>query len=189
MASWNTNFRGRENSAPASKTPVHHSEVFSDGDEKLWSEGRRFSPPLHHATEDEISNTGFENVDLDSKLEKQDMAVQRNPRHRARKYFSSAAWWHEEYWCAIVCVITAACLTVLLQSYDNKVVPDLGGGLQIDTAIIALVSIVRVTMKAFVEAAVSQGAWIWVSEMSQRRSKHNARLSDFKIFDEASRGL
>jgi hypothetical protein len=43
-------------------------------------------------------------------------------------------------------------------------------------------------MSAIVEAALSQGAWIWISEAAQRRSRHAARLSDFKVFDEASRG-
>jgi len=44
-------------------------------------------------------------------------------------------------------------------------------------------------MSAIVEAAISQGAWIWISEAGQHRSRHRAQLSDFKVFDEASRGM
>ncbi|KAK3393681.1 hypothetical protein B0H63DRAFT_555011 [Podospora didyma] len=142
----------------------------------------------------EKNDDTFETIDLEPDLEKQepqpDPNAPKKRRHRARKYFSSAAWWQDEYWMLGVCVATAACLAVLLRQYDNRVVPeDLGFGLQVDTAIIALVTIVRVSLKAFVETALAQGAWIWVSEMAQRRCKHNARLSDFKVFDEASRGM
>lgn len=77
----------------------------------------------------------------------------------------------------------------LLEHYDSRVVPELSWGLQLDTAIIALVTVVRVSLKAIVESSISQGAWIWVSEAAQMRSDHHARLDDFKLFDEASRGL
>lgn len=83
----------------------------------------------------------------------------------------------------------AVLLCIILKKYDNKVVPELGGGVQMDTAIIAMVSVIRISMKAFVEAALSQAAWVWLSEMSQRHCKHTAYLSDFKIFDDASRGI
>ncbi|KAK3336707.1 hypothetical protein B0T19DRAFT_396425 [Cercophora scortea] len=102
---------------------------------------------------------------------------------------SNGRHWQEEYFCALLCLATATSLGVLLHHYDEQVVPELGWGVQIDTAIIALVTVVRVSMKAFVETAVSQGAWVWVSEAAQRRDGHEARLKDFKVFDEASRGL
>jgi hypothetical protein len=44
-------------------------------------------------------------------------------------------------------------------------------------------------MSAIIETAISQGAWIWISEAGQRRSQQRARLPDFKGFDEASRGM
>jgi len=80
-------------------------------------------------------------------------------------------------------------LTLLLIKYDGRVVPELIGGLQLDTFIIAMTSVVRVAMKAIVESSVSQGAWLWVSRAQQKRCQHRARLRDFKLFDEASRGL
>ncbi|KAK3694909.1 hypothetical protein B0T22DRAFT_86784 [Podospora appendiculata] len=142
------------------------------------------------------AGNGFQDVEIGSQQQQQQLEKQQRPssgpgtrQHHARKYFSSASWWQEEYWCALLCVVTATSLALLLHHYDDQVVPELGWGIQIDTAIIALVTVVRVSMKAFVETAVSQGAWIWVSEMSQRRCRHSARLSDFKVFDEASRGL
>ena len=67
--------------------------------------------------------------------------------------------------------------------------PEPADGIQIDTIIIALISIVRVSLKAIVEGAISQSAWNWVSERSQLRCHHRARFSDFKLFDEASRGM
>lgn len=109
--------------------------------------------------------------------------------HRPSRYFSAAAWWQDEYWDAMISFLAAAGLVVLLQQLDNKPEPELGWGLQIDTAFIALISVVRVAIKGMVESAISQGAWIWVSERSQKRCKHYARLADFKNFDEASRGL
>ncbi|OIW26081.1 hypothetical protein CONLIGDRAFT_717714 [Coniochaeta ligniaria NRRL 30616] len=84
---------------------------------------------------------------------------------------------------------TAVGLVFLLQHYDRREVPDLAWGLQLDTVIIALVTVVRVALGAIVESGISQGAWMWVSEASQKRSNHHARLDDFKLFDEASRGL
>ena len=72
---------------------------------------------------------------------------------------------------------------------DGHLVPQLGWGLQLDTAIIALVTVTRVSMTAIVEAAISQGAWIWISEAAQRRSPHKALFSDFRLFDDASRGV
>ncbi|KAK3341295.1 hypothetical protein B0T25DRAFT_573695 [Lasiosphaeria hispida] len=160
------------------------------------------APKRPHTARDmnNTANTPFETIDLNPDLEKQQHPALHTAsaqvgepsarRGTARRYFSSAAWWQEEYWYAIACVATAACLVLLLQSYDGRAVPTLGWGLQLDTAIIAMVTIVRVSMKGFVEAALSQGAWIWVSERAQRRrGRYNARLSDFRVFDEASRGL
>ncbi|KAI1119140.1 hypothetical protein F5Y14DRAFT_438199 [Nemania sp. NC0429] len=48
-------------------------------------------------------------------------------------------------------------------------------------------SIYRIALRAIVETCVSQGAWIWVS--SFRKGETEARLEDFKMFDEASRGV
>ncbi|KAK5663561.1 hypothetical protein OQA88_3992 [Cercophora sp. LCS_1] len=78
---------------------------------------------------------------------------------------------------------------MILRSYDNHAVPRLGLGVQFDTLIIALVTVVRVSMSEIVEASISQGAWLWVSERAQQRSRHTAKLSDFGMFDEASRGI
>lgn len=72
---------------------------------------------------------------------------------------------------------------------DGQSVPQFGWGFQIDTAVVALVTTIRVAMSAVVEAAICQGAWIWISEAGQRRTRHGASLSDFKVFDEASRGM
>ncbi|KAI0545534.1 hypothetical protein F4679DRAFT_576071 [Xylaria curta] len=48
-------------------------------------------------------------------------------------------------------------------------------------------SVYRLALKAIIETCVSQGAWIWVSGF--RKGKTEARLEDFKMFDEASRGF
>ncbi|KAI1827489.1 hypothetical protein F4861DRAFT_536056 [Xylaria intraflava] len=48
-------------------------------------------------------------------------------------------------------------------------------------------SVYRLALKAIVETCVGQGAWIWVSGF--RKGKTEARLEDFKMFDDASRGL
>ncbi|KAI1153152.1 hypothetical protein F4825DRAFT_461315 [Nemania diffusa] len=46
-------------------------------------------------------------------------------------------------------------------------------------------SIYRIALKAIIESCVSQGAWIWVSGF--RKGTTEAKLEDFKMFDEASR--
>ncbi|KAI0539744.1 hypothetical protein GGR58DRAFT_512122 [Xylaria digitata] len=48
-------------------------------------------------------------------------------------------------------------------------------------------SVYRLALKAIVETCIGQGAWIWVSGF--RKGKKEAKLEDFKMFDEASRGL
>ncbi len=48
-------------------------------------------------------------------------------------------------------------------------------------------SVYRLALKAIVETCVGQGAWIWVSGF--RKGNTEAKLEDFKMFDEASRGL
>ncbi|KAI8631042.1 hypothetical protein F5Y19DRAFT_463416 [Xylariaceae sp. FL1651] len=48
-------------------------------------------------------------------------------------------------------------------------------------------SVYRLALKAIIETCISQGAWIWVSGF--RKGKTEAKLEDFKMFDEASRGL
>ncbi|KAI0126392.1 hypothetical protein BJ170DRAFT_595995 [Xylariales sp. AK1849] len=99
--------------------------------------------------------------------------------------------WKEEYIYSAFCLAAAAGLIALLTEYDGELEPELGAGLELSTAIIAIMTVFRVALKAIVEAALSQGAWIWVSAARQRRKKYTepARLEDFKMFDEASRGL
>ncbi|KAI1129247.1 hypothetical protein F5Y10DRAFT_276934 [Nemania abortiva] len=46
-------------------------------------------------------------------------------------------------------------------------------------------SVYRLALKAVIESCISQGAWIWVSGF--RKGKTEAKLEDFKMFDEASR--
>ncbi|KAI1752198.1 hypothetical protein F4782DRAFT_547139 [Xylaria castorea] len=48
-------------------------------------------------------------------------------------------------------------------------------------------SVYRLALKAIIETCVGQGAWIWVSGF--RKGKTEARLEDFKMFDEASRAI
>ena len=62
-------------------------------------------------------------------------------------------------------------------------------GFQLDTLIIALVTLIRVSLKGVVESVVGQRGWLWVSEEAQRRKGREARLQDWKVWDEASRGV
>ncbi|KAH8682211.1 hypothetical protein BX600DRAFT_492281 [Xylariales sp. PMI_506] len=104
---------------------------------------------------------------------------------------STLGWWKEEYIYCAFCLSAAAGLLALLIEYDGKLEPRLGAGLEFSTVMIAIMTIFRVALKAIVEASLSQGAWIWVSAARQRRKSKTepARLGDFKMFDEASRGL
>lgn len=92
-----------------------------------------------------------------------------------------------------MCLVAAAGLVALLSRYNGELEPRFGtgDGLELSTVIIVVMTIFRVALGAIVETALSQGAWIWVSAARQRRKKKTepARLEDFKMFDEASRGL
>ncbi|KAI1298244.1 hypothetical protein F5Y03DRAFT_368414 [Xylaria venustula] len=59
--------------------------------------------------------------------------------------------------------------------------------MQLSTILIAIMSVYRLALKAMMETCIGQGAWIWVSGF--RKGKKEAKLEDFKMFDEASRGL
>ncbi|KAM7224419.1 Protein of unknown function (DUF3176) domain containing protein [Rhypophila decipiens] len=80
-------------------------------------------------------------------------------------------------------------LCMVLRKYENQVVPEFLAGINLDTLIIAMITVIRITMKSVVESSLSQAAWVWLSDMSQQKCKHKAYLSDFKVFDEASRGI
>ncbi|KAJ8125465.1 hypothetical protein O1611_g8174 [Lasiodiplodia mahajangana] len=84
-----------------------------------------------------------------------------------------------------ICVAAATTLVVLLCAFDGKAEPSWAADIQLSTALIAIMSIYRIALKAIIESCVSQGAWIWVSGF--RKGKTEARLEDFKMFDEASR--
>ncbi|KAI1436868.1 hypothetical protein GGR50DRAFT_686212 [Xylaria sp. CBS 124048] len=47
----------------------------------------------------------------------------------------------------------------------------------------------RIALKAIVETCVGQAAWIWVSGYRRGNTIAEAKLGDFKMFDDASRGL
>lgn len=106
-----------------------------------------------------------------------------------RVYLAAFRWWTDEYKCAVICALSIILLAILLWYYDGKIAPHISPGLELDMVVIALVTITRVAMGNIVEACISQCAWIWISKSHQLRTKTHARLEDFKLFDEASRGL
>lgn len=132
----------------------------------------------------------------DGAADEDDFADENTPEKRSttkprakRRYISSFGWWADEYRCALLCMVGLAVLAVVLWHFDGKLAPDFGPGMQLDMIVIALMTLVRVTLGNIVEACICQGAWIWVSKSHQTRTQNKARLEDFKVFDEASRGL
>ncbi|RDA87087.1 hypothetical protein CP532_0168 [Ophiocordyceps camponoti-leonardi (nom. inval.)] len=107
----------------------------------------------------------------------------------AQRYRSSFRWWAAEYRCAALCLAGIAVLSLLLWRYDGKLSPDFGLGIELNMIVIAIMTLVRVSLGSIVESCICQGAWIWVSKSYQTRTKNTARLEDFKLFDEASRGF
>lgn len=105
-------------------------------------------------------------------------------------YKSIYKWWNDEYRLVAVCIIGAIALGILFHRFDNQLIPKLPGDVDFDVIVVAMFTCVRVAMSGIVESSISQAAWIWVSEARQRRTNDmRARLEDFKIYDEASRGL
>ncbi|KAK2770326.1 hypothetical protein CKAH01_14815 [Colletotrichum kahawae] len=89
-----------------------------------------------------------------------------------------------------VCIIGAIALGIIFKIFDEELVPVLPLGVDFDVIIVAMFTCVRVAMSGIVESCISQAAWIWVSDARQSRTHDmRARLEDFKIYDEASRGL
>lgn len=114
------------------------------------------------------------------------------PTPLKRRLLGSARWWAEEYFYAAVCVVTTVSLGVLLAVFDGRpVVQRLPLGVELGAVFIALMTAVRISLKAIVEACISQGAWLWVSGARRRkgRGRRAAKLDHFRLFDEASRGL
>ncbi|KAK0747923.1 hypothetical protein B0T21DRAFT_406484 [Apiosordaria backusii] len=116
--------------------------------------------------------------------------------YKRTKYYSSFSWWNEEYVYAGLSVVAVIGLVVFLRTYDGQVLPlEFGwAGLSFETGVVALVTAMRLCMDAYVGSAISQGAWLWVSERAQMRrrggeEKEGAKLEDFGRFDAASRGL
>ncbi|KAK5632638.1 hypothetical protein RRF57_008352 [Xylaria bambusicola] len=68
---------------------------------------------------------------------------------------------------------------------NGKVEPTWGKNIQFSTILISIMSVYRLALKGILESCFGQGAWIWVSEF--RKGKTEAKLEDFKMFDEASR--
>ncbi|KAK2034003.1 hypothetical protein LX32DRAFT_724714 [Colletotrichum zoysiae] len=109
------------------------------------------------------------------------------PKHDYRAIYK---WWNDEYRLVAVCILGAIALGIIFKKFDKRVVPQLHGNIDFDVIIVAMFTCVRVAMSGMVESSISQAAWIWVSESRQRRTNNmRAVLQDFKIYDEASRGL
>ncbi|KAJ4163674.1 hypothetical protein LMH87_005385 [Akanthomyces muscarius] len=141
-----------------------------------WPRTRSFN---HDGAADEESNTHEEgNHLLNSKIER-----------GRRVHLVALQWWADEYKSAIICGLSIIILSVVLWHYDGKLVPRLSPGLDLEMLVIALVTISRVAISNVVEACISQCAWIWIAKSHQQRTNTVARLEDFKLFDEASRGF
>ncbi|PNY24902.1 Uncharacterized protein TCAP_05162 [Tolypocladium capitatum] len=132
-------------------------------------------------------NDGAADEDEENNLRRRSTTT--DPPRAKRRYISSFRWWADEYRCALLCMVGLAVLAVVLWHFDGKLAPDLGPGMELDMVVIAIMTLVRVTLGSIVEACICQGAWIWVSKSHQTRTQNEARLEDFKVFDEASRGL
>ncbi|EQK98038.1 arginase family protein [Ophiocordyceps sinensis CO18] len=112
------------------------------------------------------------------------------PRPRQRRLDSSSfRWWTDEYRCAALCIGGIVALALVLWHFDGKLAPHFEPGIELDMIVIAIMTLIRVTLGSIVESCICQGAWIWVSKSHQARTRNRARLEDFKLFDEASRGF
>ncbi|TQV96951.1 arginase family protein [Cordyceps javanica] len=128
-------------------------------------------------------------ADEEYHTEEADNLLSRKNERGRRAYLVALQWWADEYKSAIICGLSIIILSIVLWYYDGKLVPSLSPGLDLDMLVIALVTVSRVAMGNVVEACISQCAWIWISKSHQQRTNTVARLEDFKIFDEASRGF
>lgn len=97
--------------------------------------------------------------------------------------------WAEEYRSAFVAIGAVLALGLILWHFDHKLSPEFGAGLDLDTIVIAIMTVLRVALGSIVESCLSQAAWIWASKSHQLCKKNVFRLEDFKLFDEASRGF
>ncbi|KAK5992947.1 hypothetical protein PT974_06372 [Cladobotryum mycophilum] len=110
-------------------------------------------------------------------------------RWKRWSYLSSFKWWSNEYRYATVCTLSIMTLAILLWHYDGKLAPKFSPGIELDMIVVALMTTIRVAMGSIVETCICQCAWIWVSKTHQLRAGTEAKLEDFKLFDEASGGI
>ncbi|KAI0882231.1 uncharacterized protein GGS22DRAFT_191401 [Annulohypoxylon maeteangense] len=100
---------------------------------------------------------------------------------------SPASSWRGEYIYSGVCLAAASLLVLLMYIFDGQPEPRWNSNLQYSTVIIAIMTCFRLALKAVLESCISQGAWIWVSGF--RKGSVEAKIEDFKMFDEAATGL
>lgn len=149
------------------------------GGNNAWSGTRgRGRPSVHDGAADETEGDGETNTGNHGPRTRQ------KPRRK-----SSFRWWADEYRCAALCMAGIVTLGLVLWHFDGKLAPRFEPGIELDMIVIAIMTLVRVTLGSIVESCICQGAWIWVSKSHQARKRNRARLEDFKLFDEASRGF
>lgn len=152
---------------------------------------RRRRRIAHTPTWPRIQNFGHDGAaDEESNTYEESKQLLKGKIERGRRvHLVALQWWADEYKSAIICGLSIIILSIVLWHYDGKLVPRLSPGLDLEMLVIALVTISRVAISNVVEACISQCAWIWIAKSHQQRTNTVARLEDFKLFDEASRGF
>jgi hypothetical protein len=116
-------------------------------------------------------------------------AQETNPTCTLQRKTSVFGWWKYEILASAISVGSLVALVILVRHYDGRPLQDidLPKSLQLSTIIAALSTVMRVALSMPVTSALSQDAWLWLSDSKQRSSRYG-RLIDLDLTDNASRG-
>ncbi|KAI9715404.1 MAG: hypothetical protein M1828_000864 [Chrysothrix sp. TS-e1954] len=98
-------------------------------------------------------------------------------------------WWQPELFAVVLTLAAFNALVAVLKHYDGVAVQDLDfpSALTLNGLIALLSTFIRAALMVPIGSALSQEAWLWLSENRYHRSRHG-QLRDFEFTDAASRG-
>jgi hypothetical protein len=90
-------------------------------------------------------------------------------------------WWFWELFAAAISLALFGVVIVVLKVYDGHALPQLPGGITLNTVVSLIAAISKTALLLVASATMSQLKWLWVHKSSRK-------LRDLQFFDEASRG-
>ncbi|PSN72495.1 hypothetical protein BS50DRAFT_569977 [Corynespora cassiicola Philippines] len=98
-------------------------------------------------------------------------------------------WKYDILLCCVSIAATVG-LVVVLALHDGKAQKDWSGGvITLNTVIAVLATVIRASLIVPVAAAITQGKWLWLRTRKGARASEGRSLSDYEVYEWASRGV